>query len=227
MCPLLFMKIMLWKVESHLTSRFLAGFPLQRRGAYGLADTVGHLLHVITQIGWNLPNFQAMECWRGRDPIDHTVTRAADAVVDDAGDRPGDTAAPALQQLPVLLGQRAQPLLVRGWKRRRMKAVVCWNLKGFPSRNALIPATGLKGRAPILRPLKLLVISPLLYASHGRRAVVDPDAGAVWSSVAPLDELQIQLWSHQTAAGAAGTIPGFYRCPRLLESKTWGNKIEL
>ena len=70
------------------------------------------------------------------------------------------------------------------------------SLEGFDCGNSHVAANQSQGKAPVLRLLQLfgvLVPSPVLYASHGRRAVVDPDAGAVWSSVASLDSLQIQL----------------------------------
>ena len=100
----------------YLTSCFLGGFPLQRRRTDRLADTVGHLLHVITQVGGNLADFEAMEAWRRLHPVNQAARRAADAVAENAGHRNCEAATSALQQLPVLFGQRAQPLLIRGRK---------------------------------------------------------------------------------------------------------------
>lgn len=175
----------------YLTPRLLGGFPLQGGRADCLADTVGHLLHVVTQVGGNLPDLQAVECRRGRPPIDRA---AAAAAAGDAGDRTSDAAASALQQLPVLLGQRAQPLLVRG--RNGGWRVLLLNLMASRRRHVCAGATHPQGGAPVLGPLWLsgLPAPPsVLRASHRRGAVVHPDAGAVWSSVAPLDRLQMQI----------------------------------
>lgn len=79
----------------------------------------------------------------------------------------------------------------------------------FQPRHTGIPGIWSHRRTPDLNQLCVLVLLLLLDASHSRRAVVDTNAGAVWSGVAPLNRLQLQLRSHQAAAGAAGTVPGF------------------
>lgn len=185
--------------QDYLTSWFLGGLSLQRGRADGLADAVGHLLHVVAQVGRDLAHLQGVKGWgRGRHPVYQTVHRATAAAVgnDDASEGDGtdtDAVAPALQQLPVLLGQRAQPLLVWGGEEGRRLRNVC------------------DGGGPVLALLRLRRSGapPLqLCASDCRRAVVDTDAGPVRRGVAPLDRLQAHVCGSWAAAGAAGTVPG-------------------
>lgn len=170
------------KEKHYLSPRFLAGLPLQRRGANGLTDAVGHFLHVITQVGRNLPDLQAVERRRGRYPVHHSVSgAAAHAVNYNAGHGTGDAAAPALQQLPVLLRQRAQPLLVG--RRQRGRRLLVLTFGGGQETGVVLQREA--ASLDVMKIWGLLGVSPVLHASHGRGAVVDADAGAVGSRVAP------------------------------------------